>query len=83
MPSDERSEEQIRTIVREELLGTSRTVLGLICWTLLSVVAVLVGLQLLQMALYTVTIPGMIVLGLGGALITGASLYLLYSLHWN
>jgi hypothetical protein len=83
MPSDELSEERVRTIVREEVVGTSRTLLGLVFWTLLSVVAALVGLQLLQMALYTVSIPAMIGLSLVGALVVGASLYLLYSLHWT
>ncbi|SIR98674.1 hypothetical protein SAMN05421858_4999 [Haladaptatus litoreus] len=81
-PSDGLSEEKIRAIVRDELIGTSRTLIGTILWTILSIFAVLVGLQLFQLALYTSSILAMAGCLLAGTLVTGASLYLLYLLHW-
>lgn len=81
-PSDGLSEEQVRAIVREEIIGTSRTLLGTVFWTVLSLFAVLVGLQLFQLALYTPSILAIVGFILAGTLVTGASLYLLYLLHW-
>jgi hypothetical protein len=81
MPSDELSEQKVRSIVREELIGTTRTVLGTVFWTLLSLFAILVGLQLFQLALSTFSIVATAGLVLAGTLVIGASLYLLYLLH--
>ena len=83
MPSDELSEQKVRSIVREELIGTTRTVLGTVFWTLLSIIAMLVGLQLFQLALSTFSIVATAGLVLAGTLVIGASLYLLYLLHWG
>ena len=81
MPSDELSEQKVRSIVRDELIGTTRTVLGTVFWTLLSIIAMLVGLQLFQLALSTFSIVATAGLVLAGTLVIGASLYLLYLLH--
>ena len=83
MPSDELSEQKVRSIVRDELIGTTRTVLGTVFWTLLSIIAMLVGLQLFQLALSTFSIVATAGLVLAGTLVIGASLYLLYLLHWG
>jgi hypothetical protein len=80
MPSDELDEATVRAIARDEFVRTSRTVVGRVCWTLLSAFAVLVGLQLFQFALYAVSVPVMVAFALVGALVTGSGLYLLYLL---
>ena len=80
MPSDELDEATVRAIARDEFVRTSRTVVGRVSWTLLSAFAVLVGLQLLQLALYTVSVPAMVAFVLVGALVTGSGLSLLYLL---
>jgi hypothetical protein len=81
-PSDRLSEENIREIVRDEIIDTSRTLVGTILWTILSAFAVLVGLQLFQLALSTSSV--ILVTGgvLAGTLVLASSLYLLYLLHW-
>lgn len=81
-PSNELDEQNIRSIVREELARTTRTLLGTVIWTLVSIFTILVGLQLFQIALYSVSITITVGLLIGGILITGASLYLLYP-DWN
>jgi hypothetical protein len=82
-PSDSPSEDRIRAIVRDELLGAGRSVIGTVCWSILSLFAILVGLQLIQLVLYTSS--GLAAIGFlaGGVLIIAASLYLLYVLHWR
>jgi len=82
-PSDRLSEQQVRAIVRDELVRTSRTLLGTVLWTALSVLAVLVGLQLFQFARSTSSMLGVAGFALGGTFVLGASLYLLYLLHWE
>jgi len=82
MPSDELDESTVRAIARDEFVRTSRSLLGRVCWTLLSAFAILVGLQLLQLALYTVSVPAMVGFVLVGALVTGSALYLL-ALLWG
>ena len=82
MPSDELDESTVRAIARDEFVRTSRSLLGRVCWTLLSAFAILVGLQLLQPALYTVSVPAMVGFVLVGALVTGSALYLL-ALLWG
>jgi hypothetical protein len=81
--SDSLSEENVRAIVREEIIGTSRTLIGTIFWTIVSVFAVLVGLQLFQLALSTpspLAITGFVLVG---TFVLISSLYLLYLLHWE
>ena len=43
--SDRPDEKRVRAVVREELLGAFRMLLGTILWMGLAVVALLVGLQ--------------------------------------
>ncbi len=80
-PSDELDERKVRSIVREEIAETTRTLLGTVVWTVLSICAVLVGLQLIQVALYAVPITAAVGFALAGTVVTGASLYLLYLLY--
>ena len=82
-PSDKLSEEKIRAIVRDELIGTSRTLIGTVFWTILSVFAFLVGLQSFQLALYTPSLVASVGFVLMGVFVVVASLYLLYLLHWE
>ena len=81
-PSDGLDEEELRTVVREELVRTSRSLVGTVFWTLLSLFVVLVGLQSFQLALYASSTLAVVGFVLGGTVVTGASLYLLYLLHW-
>ena len=81
-PSDEPNEERVRAIVREEVTRTARTLVGTAFWTLLSVFAVLVGIQLFQFALYAGSAAAAAGFALAGAVVTGSSLYLLYLTHW-
>ena len=81
-PSDEPNEERIRAIVREEVSRTARTLAGTVLWTLLSIFAVLVGIQLFQFALYAASAAAAAGFVLAGSVVTGSSLYLLYLTHW-
>jgi len=81
--SDKLNEESVRAIVRDELIGTSRTLIGTVFWTILSIFTVLVGLQLFQLAFSTSSVLGFVGFLPAGVLILGASLYLLYLLHWK
>ncbi|WP_134672489.1 hypothetical protein [Halorussus marinus] len=80
-PSDGLTEERVREIVRDEVIDTSRSLVATALWTGLSVVALLVGLQLFQLALYALSPLAIAGYVLGGALVTGSSLYLLYVLY--
>lgn len=82
VPSDRLREAEIRAIVRDELIGTSRTLIGTIFWTVLSVFASLVGLQLFQLAFSTSSVLVVAGFVLTGTLVLASSLYLLYLLHW-
>jgi membrane-bound ClpP family serine protease len=76
--SSESSQAQVRRAVRKEL----RSLVGDIVWTLLSGLAILLGLQLLQFASLS---SGIAVVGFAGAgmVVLGCSLYLLYLIHWR
>lgn len=80
--TDELTESRIRSAVRDAQIEAGRSLLSTILWTLVALFAVLVGLQLLQMAAATagVTAMGFVI---GGLVVTGCSLYLLYLLHWK
>ena len=80
-PSEEPNERRVRAIVREEVAGMARTAVGTVVWTLLSVVAVLVGLQSFQFALQTASLADTAGFVLAGTVVTGASLYLLSLLY--
>ncbi|PAU84592.1 hypothetical protein CK500_03510 [Halorubrum salipaludis] len=80
-PSDDLDEQTVRSIVREELARTTRTLLGTVVWTLISVFTILVGLQLVQLAVHAASIAATGGLLIAGTLIIGASLYLLYLLY--
>ena len=79
--SENPSEAKIRRAVREEMSRAGRSVISTVFWTILAAFTVLVGLQAVQIAFYT---SGLATLAVGavGILVTGASIYLLYVLHW-
>ena len=80
--SDSLTESEVRHAVREEMANAGRSILSTVFWTLLAAFTILVGLQAMQMAFY---MSGLATVGFAaiGALVTGASVYLLYSLHWT
>lgn len=80
-PSERLDEKRVRAIVRDEILRTSRSLLGTLIWTGLSVFTVLLGLQLVQIALAASSMLATVGIGLMGTLVVAASLYLLYLLH--
>jgi predicted anti-sigma-YlaC factor YlaD len=81
VPSDEPREDRIRAIVRDELRTAGRSLLGTVCWTLLAVVAALVGLQLIQLAAFTVSTVATVGFALVGLVVLGSSLSLRYLLR--
>jgi hypothetical protein len=82
-PSERLDEKRVRAIVRDEILRTSRSLIGTLIWTVLSVFTVLLGLQLFQIALATSSMLATVGIGLVGMLVVAASLYLLSLLHWE
>jgi hypothetical protein len=79
--SDNLPEAEIRRAVREEMSRAGRSVLSTVFWTILAAFTVLVGLQAVQMAFYTTGLAAVAFIAVG-ILVTGASIYLLYFLHW-
>jgi len=80
--SDNLSEAEIRHTVREEVSKAGWSVISTVFWTILAAFAVLVGLQAIQIAFYASGL-GALAYAAVGILITGASVYLLYLLHWD
>jgi hypothetical protein len=80
VPSDEPHEDRLRALVRDELRNAGRSLLGTVCWTILAVVAALVGLQSLQLATFAVSTAATVGFALVGLVVVGSSLYLLYLL---
>jgi hypothetical protein len=80
--SNDPPEAEIRRVVREEIARVGRSVFSTVLWTILAAVAVLVGLQAIQMAFYT---TGLVAVGFTavGLIVTSASIYLLYLLYWE
>jgi len=83
MPSDSPGEDRIRAIVREEIARTGRSLLWTIIWSALSIVAALVGVQLLQLALFSPSLPVAVGFAVAGTVVVAASVWLLYLLHWQ
>jgi len=79
--SDNLTEADIRRAVKEGVSRAGRSVLSTVFWTILAVFTVLVGLQAVQIAFYTTGVAA-IAFAAVGILVTGASVYLLYLLHW-
>ena len=80
--SNNLSESEIRRAVREEMARAGRSVLSTILWTILAAFTVLVGLQAVQIAFYTSGLAALAFAAVG-ILVTAASIYLLYILHWG
>jgi len=79
--SDNLTEAEIRRAVREEMSRVGRSVLSTVFWTILAAFTVLVGLQAVQMGFYTTGLAAVALIAVG-ILVTSASVYLLYILHW-
>jgi len=79
--SDNLTEAEIRRAVREEMSRVGRSVLSTVFWTILAAFTVLVGLQAVQMGFYTTGLAAVALIAVG-ILVTSASIYLLYMLHW-
>lgn len=79
--SDNLSEAEIRRAVREEVIKAGWSVISTVFWTVLAGFAVLVGLQAVQIAFYASGLGAFVYLGVG-IVVIGASIYLLYLLHW-
>ena len=80
--SDNLSEAEIRHTVREEVSKAVWSVISTVFWTILAAFAALVGLQAVQIAFYASGL-GVLAYAAVGILIAGASVYLLYLLHWE
>jgi hypothetical protein len=80
--TDELADTHIRTAVREAQFEAGRSLLSTILWTLIAIFSVFVGLQLVQLGGFTDGLASAGVI-LGGVVVTGCSLYLLYLLHWK
>jgi len=80
--SDNLPESEIRRVVREEISRAGRSVLSAVFWTILAAFTILVGLQAVQMAFYTAGLATVAFIA-AGLLVTGASIYLVYLLHWS
>ncbi|ERG91728.1 MAG: hypothetical protein J07HQW1_01762 [Haloquadratum walsbyi J07HQW1] len=80
--SDALRQSEVRRVVREEVFRAVWSILSTIFWTIVAAFTILVGLQVVQIAFYT---SGLTALALAavGVLVTGASIYLLYDLHWT
>jgi hypothetical protein len=74
-------ESEIRRAVREEMSIAGLSVLSTVFWTILAVFTVFVGLQAIQVAFYTTGLAA-VAFAAVGILVAGASIYLLYILHW-
>ena len=79
--SDNLSEAEIHHTVREEVSKAGWSVISTVFWTVLAGFATLVGLQAGQIAFYASGLGAFVYAGVGIA-VTGASIYLLYLLHW-
>jgi len=76
------TERKLRRVVREEVSRAGRSLLSTAVWTVLAVLGVLVGLQSLQLALFSLGLPATVGFAAVGVVVTGCSLYLLSILHW-
>ncbi|MDL0121307.1 MULTISPECIES: hypothetical protein [Halobacterium] len=79
--SDDLTEAGVRRAVRQGVADAGLSLISTVFWTILSVFTVLVGLQAVQMAFYTTGLAA-VAFAAVGILITGASVYLTYLLHW-
>ena len=72
---------QIRDAVQEGVARAGRSLLSTVFWTVLAIIAILVGVQGIQFGLDGAGIVAVGYVG-GGLFVVVCSLYLLYSLHW-
>ncbi|MCU4971940.1 hypothetical protein OB955_04205 [Halobacteria archaeon AArc-m2/3/4] len=79
--SDKLTEAEIQGIVRQEISRVGRSVLSIVVWTLLAGFTILIGLQAIQIAFYLDGVAAVAV-AIVGILVVGASISLLYYLHW-
>lgn len=80
--TDDLTEPQIRSAVRDAIVDSGRSLLSTVVWTILGIFSILVGIQLIQFVSVTSGVVAVGFVGIG-ILVTGSSLYLLYLLHWQ
>jgi len=83
MDADQPTERELRGVVREEIRRAARSLLSTIVWTVLAILGVLVGLQAVQLAFFSVGLAATLAFAAGGAVVTACSVYLLYVLHFR
>ena len=81
--ADQLSERELRRAVRDGVSQAGRSLLSTVVWTVLSVLGVLVGLQLIQIAFFSLGAVVSVGFAAVGALVTASSAYLLYDIHWT
>lgn len=80
--SEDPTEREIRTAVRDGVVAGGLSLLSAVFWTIMSVFAALIGLQAIQFGILGSGL-GAVVLIAFGLLVVGASVYLLYLIHWK
>ncbi|MDL0123912.1 hypothetical protein [Halobacterium salinarum] len=79
--SDDLTEAGVRRAVRQGVADARLSLVSTVFWTILAAFTVLVGLQAVQLAFHTTGLAA-VAFAAVGILVTGASGYLLYLLHW-
>ncbi|ERG94095.1 hypothetical protein [Haloquadratum walsbyi] len=80
--SDDLTESDIRHAVRDEMQRAGLSIISTVFWTVIAAFSFLVGIQTVQLAFYTGDLVSLVLI-IVGVIITGASGYLLYLLHWR
>ncbi|CCC41920.1 hypothetical protein [Haloquadratum walsbyi] len=80
--SDDLTEPDIRRAVREGVHEAGVSIISTVFWTIIAVFTILVGLQTVQLAFHISDLASLVLIVVG-ATIVGASVYLLYLLHWE
>ncbi len=78
--SEDLTEADVRRVVREEVSKAGRSLLSTVVWTVLGVLGVLVGLQSIQLAFYSLRVAAVGFVAFG-VVVTASSVYLLFVLH--
>ncbi len=78
--SEDLTEADVRRVVREEVSKAGRSLLSTVVWTVLGVLGVLVGLQSIPLAFYSLRVAAVGFVAFG-VVVTASSVYLLFVLH--
>jgi len=79
--SDNHTEADIQRAIKQGVANAGISILSTVFWTIMAVFTVFVGLQAVQIAFYTTGMAAIASAAIG-IFVTGASVYLLYLLHW-